>query len=81
MLSKRLKELRKKHNWTQQKLAEKAGLSFNAVTKIEQGVAEHPTLKTLLKLANAFGIGLDELVGIKNRSTSIDKSKSKGLKL
>lgn len=81
MLSKRLKQLRKEHDWTQQKLAEKAGLSFNAVTKIEQGVAEHPTLKTLLKLANAFGIGLDELVGMQNRSTSIDKSKSKGLKL
>ena len=63
MLSKRLKELRKQHDWTQQKLAEKAGLSFNAITKIEQGVAEHPTLKTLLKLANAFGVGLDELVG------------------
>ena len=65
MLSKRLKELRKERNWTQQKLAEKAGLSFNAVTKIEQGVAEHPTLKTLLKLADAFDIGLDELVGRK----------------
>ena len=63
MLSKRLKGLRKKRNWTQQKLAEKAGLSFNAITKIEQGAVQHPTLKTLLKLADAFGIGLDELVG------------------
>lgn len=66
MLSKKLKELRKKCNWTQQKLAEKAGLSFNAVTKIEQGAAEHPTLKTLLKLADAFGVSLDELVGRKS---------------
>jgi len=63
MFSTRLKELRAKHNWTQQKLAEKANLSFNAITKIEQGAAKHPTLKTLLKLAEAFGIGLDELVG------------------
>ena len=63
MLSKRLKQLRKERDWTKQKLAEEAGLSFNAVTKIEQGAAEHPTLKTLIKLANAFGIGLDELVG------------------
>ena len=46
-------------------LAEKAGLSFNAITKIEQGAAEHPTLKTLLKLADAFGISLDALVGRK----------------
>lgn len=65
MLSNRLKELRTKHHWTQQKLAEKAGLSFNAITKIEQGAAKHPTLKTLLKLAEAFEIGLDELVGRK----------------
>jgi transcriptional regulator with XRE-family HTH domain len=63
MLAKRLKELRKERNWTQQKLAEKASLSFNAITKIEQGAAEHPTLKTLLKLADAFGISLDALVG------------------
>lgn len=66
MIAKRLKELRKERNWTQQKLAEKAGLSFNAITKIEQGAAEHPTLKTLLKLADAFEIGLDELVGRKS---------------
>jgi len=65
MLSKRLKELRKQRNWTQQKLAEKAGLSFNAITKIEQGAAKHPTLKTLLKLADTFEISLDELVGRK----------------
>ena len=63
MLSKRLKELRKNKGWSQQKLAEKTELSFNAITKIEQGRAKHPTLKTLLKLSDAFGIGLDELVG------------------
>ena len=63
MLAKRLKELRKERNWTQQKLAEKAALSFNAITKIEQGAAKHPTLKTLLKLADVFGISLDALVG------------------
>lgn len=65
MISKRLKELRKERNWTQQELAQKADLSFNAITKIEQGAAKHPTLKTLLKLTEAFGIGLDELVGRK----------------
>ncbi|MFA5049351.1 MAG: helix-turn-helix transcriptional regulator [Patescibacteria group bacterium] len=63
MVAKRLKELRKERNWTQQKLAEKAGLSFNAITKIEQGAAKHPTLRTLLKLADAFEVSLDVLVG------------------
>ena len=65
MLSKRLKELRKEKGWSQQKLAEKTGLSFNAITKIEQSLAKHPTLKTLVKIADVFKISLDELVGRK----------------
>lgn len=68
MLSKRLKILRKEHSWTQQELAQKAGLSFNAVTKIEQGAAKHPTLKTLIKLSDAFGVSIDTLVGRKTDS-------------
>ena len=39
MLSKKIKELRKKSGWSQQKLAEKAGVSYNTITKIEQGAA------------------------------------------
>jgi len=66
MLSKRIKELRKLKGWSQQKLATETGLSFNAITKIEQGLAKHPTLKTLIKLSDAFGVSLDELVGRKN---------------
>ena len=63
MLAKRLKELRKKAGWSQQKLAEKAGLSYNTITKIEQSVATMPTIQTMIKIADAFGITLDELVG------------------
>ena len=63
MLSKRVKDYRKKKNLTQQKLAEKTGLSFNTITKIEQGIGDSPTLKTLIKLADVLDVGLDELVG------------------
>jgi y4mF family transcriptional regulator len=63
MLSNRLKELRKKSGWSQQKLAEKAGVSYNTITKIEQGAATMPTIQTIIKIADAFGISLDELVG------------------
>lgn len=63
MLNKRLKELRKKAGWSQQKLAEKAGLSYNTITKIEQGVAIMPTIQTIVKIADALGISLDELMG------------------
>ena len=63
MLSRQIKELRKQRGWSQQKLAEKTGLSFNAITKIEQGLAKSPTLNTLVKLSDAFGVSLDTLVG------------------
>jgi transcriptional regulator with XRE-family HTH domain len=65
MLAKRVKECRKQKGWTQQKLAEKTGLSFNTITKIEQGIGDSPTLKTLLKLVDVLEVGLDELVGRK----------------
>lgn len=65
MLAKRVKEFRNQKGWSQQKLAEKTSLSFNTITKIEQGVGDSPTLKTLVKLADAFGVALDELVGRK----------------
>jgi len=65
MFGKRLKELRKKAGWSQQKLAEKAGLSYNVITKIEQGAAKNPNIQTMIKLADAFEVKLDELVGRK----------------
>lgn len=63
MIAQRLKQLRNKAGWSQQKLAEKAGLSYNVITKIEQGAAKMPTIQTMIKLADAFGVSLDELVG------------------
>jgi len=63
MLSRKLKELRKRAGWSQQKLAERASLSYNAITKIEQGAATKPTIQTMVKIADAFGVSLDELVG------------------
>ncbi len=63
MIAKRIKDLRKKSGWSQQKLAEKSGLSYNTITKIEQGVAIKPTIQTMIKIADAFQISIDELVG------------------
>ena len=57
-----LKRLRKARGWTQQKLAEQARISYGIVTKIEQGASKEPTIGTMIKLADAFGLSLDELV-------------------
>ena len=64
-LAENMKKYRDKLNWSQQKLAEKAGLSYNAITKIEQGSAKQPTIQTVWKIADAFKINIDELVGRK----------------
>ncbi|MBL7131730.1 MAG: helix-turn-helix transcriptional regulator [Candidatus Omnitrophica bacterium] len=66
MLAQRIKTLRKKAGWSQQKLAEKAGLSYNAITKIEQGAAKRPTIQTMIKLADAFQVSIDDLIGRKS---------------
>ena len=65
MLAKSVKEYRRQKGLTQQKLAEKTGLSFNTITKIEQGIGDSTTLKTIVKLADALGVSIDELVGRK----------------
>ena len=62
MLYKNLIELRKKKKWSQQKLAEKSGLSYNTVTKIEQNLSNHPTIQTVEKLAKALEVSIEELI-------------------
>ncbi|MCP4481579.1 MAG: helix-turn-helix transcriptional regulator [bacterium] len=69
-LDKKIKDLRKKNKWSQQKLAEKSGLAYNTVTKIEQGAAIHPTIQTVIKLAGAFEVSVDELIVKKTKKKS-----------
>lgn len=56
---KHIKALRKEHNFTQRDLADKSGLEESAVQRVERGY--NSTLKTLLKIANAFDISFCEL--------------------
>ncbi len=63
MLSANVKNLRKKHHLSQEQLAQKAGITYSTLIKIESGLNKNPTLKTLTKIANAFKIKIDELVG------------------
>jgi DNA-binding XRE family transcriptional regulator len=54
-----LKSHREKKCWTQGQLAEKAGLSVQAVAALEQGT-RGPTWETVLKLAHALGIAVED---------------------
>ena len=57
----RLYELRKKNNLSQEELAEKLGVSRQAVSKWERSEAS-PDTDNLIALAKIYGLSLDELV-------------------
>lgn len=57
----RIKQLRKAKGMTQEKLAERADLTAEAVTRVERGV-RMPTLKTLGKIAFGLGVSPAQLV-------------------
>jgi len=60
-LSKRLKEVRKNRKFTQQELAEKAGLHLTYIGHLELD-KYRPTVFVIWKIARALGVSVDELI-------------------
>ena len=60
LIGKRIKELRKERHMTQEQLAELVGISFQAVSKWENGIAL-PDITLVPRLAQIFGVTTDEL--------------------
>lgn len=58
----KLKELRKSKNITQLDVATAIGVSSQVLSRYERGERE-PDYKTLCKLADFFGVTVDELLG------------------
>lgn len=59
-IGKRIKELRKERNMTQERLADLVGVSFQAVSKWENGIAL-PDITLVPRLAQIFAVSTDEL--------------------
>lgn len=62
-LGRLLQTARVRAGLTQQALCQKAGLSYSTLTKIERGAIKSPSIFTIQGIADALGIGLDELMG------------------
>ena len=58
-----IKEFRSKLSMSQDQLAKKADIPFSTLVKVEAGYTRNPSMETLIKIADAFGISIDELVG------------------
>lgn len=63
-LGKRIRKLRKEHEWTLKQLAKKIGVHRETLREWEIDLHE-PSLISLLCLADVFNLSLDELVGRK----------------
>jgi putative hydrolase of the HAD superfamily len=62
-LGKQLQAARQAGGLTQQQLCQRANLSFSTLTKIERGAIKSPSIFTIQSIADALGVGLDELIG------------------
>jgi transcriptional regulator with XRE-family HTH domain len=60
-LGMRIKKLRERRKWTQERLAKEAGISRGYLARLETG-RHDPPLSTLTKLADALGVKLPRLV-------------------
>lgn len=57
----KIKEIRESKNMTQEELAEKSGVSRVTISAMENGVKRNTTSKTLLCLARALGVTIDQI--------------------
>jgi len=55
--------LRKQKGWSQERLAQEAGISYNTLIKVERNGIKNPKIETVIKLADALNVSLDKLVG------------------
>ena len=60
-IGRRVREERTRRSWTQEQLAEKAETHLSFIGQLERGVKK-PSLVTIKKLANAFGVKAGDLL-------------------
>ena len=62
-IGQRIRELRKKNDLTQEKLADLLGVTYQSVSRWEKGTT-YPDLELLPAISEILGISVDELLGM-----------------
>jgi transcriptional regulator with XRE-family HTH domain len=57
-----VKKLRQKKGVSQDRLSKLADLSINTIVNVESGINPNPKIETLLKIAKALDVGVDDLI-------------------
>jgi transcriptional regulator with XRE-family HTH domain len=66
----RLRRIREQRGLTQQELAERAGIRYETINRIENGKHAEPRVYVGVALAKALGVTMDYLVGMYDESTA-----------
>jgi DNA-binding XRE family transcriptional regulator len=69
-LASRVRQLRHEGGWTQQTLADHAGLDRSYIAGVEAGL-RNPTVKALGKVAQGLGVSLSQLLATVDRRASV----------
>jgi FMN phosphatase YigB (HAD superfamily)/DNA-binding XRE family transcriptional regulator len=77
LLGKRIQTFRRQAGLTQQSLCQRANISYSTLTKIERGAIKSPSIFTVESIADAIGVGLDNLLGKENNLATNQKHKSR----
>jgi len=76
-ISNNIKRLREGLDWNQAKLAQVAGISGAALSKIEKGEGRIPTIVLMRKLASALKVQLHEITGEEPEDISEKQERNK----
>ena len=66
----KIKELRMQKKWSLRRLAAESGVSFMYIRELEEGKKTKPSVDVILKLAQALGVTLNDLLNINNASSN-----------
>ena len=58
----RIKEIRERKNLTQEELSKESGVSRATISALENGSSRATTTKTLMNIARALGVPVEELL-------------------
>lgn len=62
IIANNIKKYRKKLGISQDKLSKLANITYNTIIKIESGATYNPRVETLKQIADALGVGIDDLM-------------------
>jgi len=68
ILSHNIRKYRKKLGLSQDQLARKANIPYSTYLKIESGHTPNPSIQTIVNIAEALNLSIDEIIGFKTES-------------